>query len=115
MNSSVTIDRNALPCDNVTMHSNDLELENLNEISKALGEMEEFDIRRFLEEILTSSEVSTLTKRWRIMKMLSQGVSQREIAKKLNVSLCKVTRGAKILKDESSVSRILIQGVNDND
>jgi TrpR family trp operon transcriptional repressor len=96
------------------MNSNNLEMENLNEISKALTNMDESEIRRFLEEILTSSEVSTLAKRWRIMKMLSQGVSQREIAKKLNVSLCKVTRGAKILKDEQSVSRNLIQGVNND-
>ena len=85
------------------MNSNNLEMENLNEISKALTNMDESEIRMFLEEILTSSEVSTLAKRWRIMKMLSQGVSQREIAKKLNVSLCKVTRGAKILKDTNSV------------
>ena len=96
------------------MNSNNLEMENLNEISKALTNMDESEIRMFLEEILTSSEVSTLAKRWRIMKMLSQGVSQREIAKKLNVSLCKVTRGAKILKDEQSVSRNLIQGVNND-
>lgn len=102
-------------CNNVTMNSNEIEMESLNEISKALANMSMQEIRCFLDEILTSSEVSTLAKRWRIMKMLSQGVSQREIAKKLNVSLCKVTRGAKILKDEMSVSRNLIQGVNNND
>lgn len=97
------------------MNSNDLEFESLNEIAGFLAKMSEQEVRKFLDEILTSSEVSTLAKRWRIMKMLSQGVSQRVIAKKLNVSLCKVTRGAKILKDEESVSRNLIQGVNEND
>ena len=102
-------------CNNVTMNSNELEFESLNEIAGFLAKMSEQEVRKFLDEILTSSEVSTLAKRWRIMKLLSQGVSQRVIAKKLNVSLCKVTRGAKILKDEKSVSRNLIQGVNEND
>ena len=89
-------------------------MENLNEISGLIAKMSEADVCKFLEEILTPSEVSTLTKRWRIMKLLSQGVSQRVIARDLNVSLCKVTRGAKILKDENSVSRNLIKGVNND-
>ena len=35
--------------------------------------------------------------------MLSKGETQREIAKKLNVSLCKITRGSKILKEKKSL------------
>ena len=61
------------------------------------------EIYNFLLEILTESEVETLSKRWRILKMLKEGKTQREISKELNVSLCKVTRGAKILKDKQSV------------
>ncbi|MCQ2790048.1 MAG: Trp family transcriptional regulator [bacterium] len=37
------------------------------------------------------------------MNLLSQGVTQREISAQLGVSLCKVTRGAKILKNSKSV------------
>ena len=58
---------------------------------------------RLFEEIFTAPELETLKKRWCILKMLSEGKSQREIAKTLQVSLCKVTRGAKILKDKKSV------------
>ena len=66
------------------------------------------EIYNFLLEILTASEVETLSKRWRILKMLKAGKTQREIAKELNVSLCKVTRGAKIIKNPKSVvSKIL--------
>lgn len=57
----------------------------------------------FMEEILTKAELETLSKRWRILKMLDKGKTQREIAQELKVSLCKVTRGAKILKNKNSI------------
>lgn len=59
----------------------------------------------FLNELLTQSELEDIVQRWNILKMLSQKESQRNIAKKLSVSLCKITRGAKILKDKNSVLR----------
>lgn len=68
---------------------------------KALNSKDE--VYNFLLEILTESEVETLSKRWRILKMLKEGKTQREIAKELSVSLCKVTRGAKIYKNKNSV------------
>jgi TrpR family trp operon transcriptional repressor len=37
--------------------------------------------------------------------MLMEGVPQRQIADELGVSLCKITRGAKILKQIDSVSK----------
>ena len=63
----------------------------------------EAEIEAFFKELLTESEIETLSKRWRILEMLNQGFTQREIAKELQVSLCKVTRGAKIMKDEKSI------------
>lgn len=51
--------------------------------------------------LFTESEIETLTKRWRILQMLNQGATQRQIAQELNVSLCKVTRGAKVLKEKT--------------
>lgn len=57
----------------------------------------------FLTDLLTENEISTLSKRWRILKLLAQGKTQRDIATELNVGLCKVTRGAKILKNKKSV------------
>jgi Trp operon repressor len=45
--------------------------------------------------------------------MLAQGFTQRDIAKELQVSLCKVTRGAKILRNKDSVfSQYLIKEKN---
>lgn len=77
---------------------------NIKEISKLIHGLEsETQICDLLSEILTESELETLSKRWRILCMLAQGKTQRDIARDLNVSLCKVTRGAKILKNENTI------------
>lgn len=79
-------------------------MENIKEISKIIKNLKnEDEIFGFFKEILTPSELGTLSKRWRILNMLNSNIVQREIADKLNVSLCKVTRGAKILKDNNSI------------
>lgn len=86
----------------------------LESIAKILGSMKsQEEILRFLHEILTESELETLSKRWCILNMLFEGETQRDIAQKLNVSLCKVTRGSKILKDKNSVvTKYLIKEKN---
>ena len=68
------------------------------------------DVEKFFCEIFTSSEIRTLSKRWRILQMLVNNHTQREIADELGVSLCKVTRGSKILKDKNAiVTKFLIK------
>ena len=85
------------------MNRNIKENKNIKEIASLMTEMSLEEGYTFLSEILTPAEISTLSKRWRILKMLNEGFSQREIAKDLQVSLCKVTRGAKILKEKNSI------------
>ena len=73
------------------------------------------DIEKFFSEIFTENELKILSKRWRILELLSKGVTQREIANELNVSLCKVTRGAKILKDKNAITtRFLNKGIEND-
>jgi len=80
-------------------------MENIKEIANKLKDISNNkEVFQFLTEILTESELETLSKRWRILKMLKQGCTQRDIAKELKVSLCKVTRGAKLLNNQESVS-----------
>ncbi|MBQ0070948.1 MAG: transcriptional regulator [Spirochaetales bacterium] len=55
-------------------------------------------MRSFINDILTDREVSDVTQRYLLMDDLSKGISQREIATKRSMSLCKITRGSKILK-----------------
>ena len=78
----------------------------LDEISSVLCNINDSEqMRAFLEEILTPAECHDLSLRWELMKMLEAGVPQRQIAHELGVSLCKITRGAKILKQDHSVSK----------
>ena len=62
-------------------------------------------MQEFLSEILTPAERRDLALRWELMRQLKQGVPQRQIAKELGISLCKITRGAKILKQNHSISK----------
>ncbi len=62
------------------------------------------EAHNFLKEVLTQAELIDLSKRWRILKMLNEGCTQRDIAKALNVSLCKITRGSQIINDKNAVS-----------
>ena len=65
-------------------------------------------MERFLGEILTPAERHDLTLRWELMRRLNLGTSQRQIASDLKISLCKITRGAKVLKNSESISRKLL-------
>ncbi len=79
-------------------------MKNIKEIAKLIIKTgNEKETVKLFQEIFTPDEISVISKRWRILSMLSEGKTQREIAKKLNVSLCKITRGSKILKDKKSV------------
>ena len=92
-------------CYSVSIDRNKVHMENIQEIANKLkNALDEKEIFQFMTEILTESELETLSKRWRILKMLKEGRTQRDIAKELNVSLCKVTRGSKLLQNSGSVS-----------
>ncbi len=91
-------------------------MESLKEISEILGKINSSqEILIFLSEMFTEAEMATLSKRWRILNMLKEGKSQREIAKELNVSLCKITRGAKILKNKDSITAKYLIKENENE
>ncbi len=59
-------------------------------------------IKDFLDCILTPTEKREITARWLLVKEINNGTPQREIAKKFNMSLCKITRGSKELKKPDS-------------
>ncbi|MFH2129692.1 MAG: Trp family transcriptional regulator [bacterium] len=53
-----------------------------------------------------------MASRWGLMKDLKSGMSQRKIAKKRKISLCKITRGSRILKNPESIANQLIEEVS---
>ena len=62
------------------------------------------EMRSFLRELLTPGEVRDITLRWRLLEQLAEGVTQRRIAEELKISLCKITRGSRILKQKGAVT-----------
>ncbi len=66
------------------------------------------EMQKLFEELFTMKEKYDLALRWRLMKELHDGKSQREIAHDLGISLCKITRGSKILKQtDSQMNQVL--------
>ena len=56
------------------------------------------DFKNVLEDLLTPSEVCEIADRIKILKNLKNDISQREIAKKLWVSITTVSRWNRILR-----------------
>ena len=65
------------------------------------------DIRTFLQALLTPPERARIGLRWRLVGMLAAGLPQRVIAKRLGISLCKITRGSRELKFKPAFRKIV--------
>lgn len=88
----------------------------MHSLIKALcGVTDPVEMELLLGELLTDRERDQLVLRWELMRQLAEGETQRSIARKLHVSLCKVTRGNKILKGNNSISRKLLEKEIDNE
>ena len=71
------------------------------------------DLDSLFQDLFTPGELADLSLRWKLLKDLNHGVTQRKIAEKYGISLCKITRGSKILKNKKSmVLRLLEEGKN---
>lgn len=78
-------------------------MNNLTEISTLLSRIQDPGlIEEFFRQILTPAEVTRLNKRWELLKMLDRGISQRSIARQLQISLCKITRGSREMRKNNS-------------
>jgi len=70
------------------------------------------DDRKLLESffscLLTPAEKADIAARWALVKALRDGKPQREIAKNLGISLCKITRGSRELKTPGSGFRRIL-------
>ena len=66
-------------------------------------------LERLFDDLFTRAEMHDLILRWRLLKMLHAGVPQRVIAETLGVSLCKITRGSRVLKQPDAVITKLLR------
>lgn len=56
------------------------------------------EAKLLLEDILTPQELDSVAERWQEVQLLAQGMTQRGVAKKLDISISKVTRGSRMLQ-----------------
>jgi TrpR family transcriptional regulator, trp operon repressor len=89
-------------------HDSELVSANLSEMARALSSADPGLIEEFLYSLFTSSEADEIAKRWALVKQIAVGRPQREIAKDLGLSLCKITRGSRELKKESSAFKRML-------
>jgi len=84
-------------------------MDNLSEIIEIFSRTtDKREMRSLFEDVFTEAERTDTAKRWYIFKELYKGTPQRQIAKEMEVSLCKITRGSKTLKsDDSVIKRVL--------
>ena len=76
---------------------------NLAELASSLARTDDPAlIRDFLYCLLTPAEIADIAARWALVKELKRRTPQREIAKDLGISLCKITRGSRELKKPGS-------------
>jgi TrpR family trp operon transcriptional repressor len=86
---------------------------NLNELSLVLAKTSDRElIASFFRCLLTPSETADIAARWALVKALKAGTPQREIAKTLGLSLCKITRGSRELKKPGSSFQRILDTVN---
>ncbi len=72
------------------------------------------DMKALFDDLFTSSEIGDMITRWLLMADLYKGRPQREIAESRNLSLCKITRGSRMLKKEGGFMRRLLSSRYDD-
>ena len=62
----------------------------------------------FFSCLFTKPELKDIANRWLLVKEIDKGTTQREIANKFGMSLCKITRGSKELSKPDSAFRKML-------
>ena len=71
------------------------------------------EIYDFFDCLFTPSEKKDFARRWLLVKEIDKGTTQREIARRLGMSLCKITRGSRELSKEDSAFRTMLDKLDE--
>lgn len=63
------------------------------------------ELKSFIDDMFTEKEVEDVVQRYLLMDDLYRGKSQRDISRDRSMSLCKITRGSKMLKKKEGFMR----------
>ena len=78
------------------------------ELFQIITSSDEQLVKEFCECIFTPAEIKDIVNRWLLVKEINKGTTQREIARKFGMSLCKITRGSKELNKPGSAFRKIL-------
>ena len=95
-----------------TTVTDDAVQQSLNEICHILTSSDEKMAFEFIECLFTPAERKDIANRWLLVKEIDKGTTQREIAKKFGMSLCKITRGSKELRKPDSAFRKILDSMS---
>lgn len=70
------------------------------------------EMNALLHELLTPKELEDIWRRWQVMEDLYSGIPQREIAEQHKMSLCKITRGSRVLQNKNSICKQILEKEN---
>ena len=70
---------------------------------------DEKEAEMLLKDMLTPAELESMSKRWWELQELVNGTTHREVAKKLNISISKVTRGSRVLGHGSGGAKLFLK------
>ena len=102
---------------NKNMSENPQLEESYNELCSLIAKTtDEKFLKDFFSCLFTQTERSDFAMRWLLVKEIKgtgKEHTQREIAKKFNMSLCKITRGSKELQKEDSAFVKMLEKINE--
>lgn len=99
---------------NKNMSENPQLEESYNELCSLIAKTtDEKFLKDFFSCLFTHTERSDFAMRWLLVKEIKAGTTQREIAKKFNMSLCKITRGSKELQKEDSAFVKMLEKIDE--
>lgn len=85
------------------------------EMAGIIGKAKEDNaLESLLDAMLTPAEIEGIHMRWTLMKLLTQGMTQREIQSKLGICLGKISRGSRMLKYDHPEFNELIRKYSEN-
>lgn len=91
------------------MRNKEIKISAFKELTEVIAEITSPEkIEKFLFEILTENERKDLSLRWDLLKKLHRNVPQRVISSELGISLCRITRGSRILKSGDSIVKEIL-------
>ena len=69
----------------------------------------EKEAEKFLHDMLTPQELDSVVERWQEIQLLAKGMPQREIARKLGISISKITRGSRALHHGNGAFKMMLK------